>query len=368
MQMATAVANQRVPVLLVLTEQSRSDVTRIFERINPDADHELLQRIEEYVAVETMDDVTALPALIRRRVPEYYEHTQVIIVDSIQGSGLAATATRSYQQLFNFVDEARARGIATCLISHVTKRGAVAGPRSLQHKVDVAVVLRKALGVRQMFIAKNRFGPEIVDPILLDVTAAGLAPSRHATESISAAYGYAGVGDELLEIQAAVTLPKLNGRAELACPFLPNKRVKQILATLSGLPGIDVSDLSYSINAYLPDARGYLPPIDLPLALAILAAYLHRPLPAQTVFAGALDLRRTVRSPDGAYLYALGQLLGDSLAPAVRRVVLPRPAIRLLHESFPTDRPRPDVEIVGIQTLDELLVLLWPDAFASCSE
>jgi hypothetical protein len=53
------------------------------------------------------------------------------------------------------------------------------------------------------------------------------------------------------------------------------------------------------------------------------------------------------------------------LAPAVRRVVLPHAAARLLQESFPTDRPRPDVEVVGVQTLDELLALLWPDVFAS---
>ncbi len=367
-QVATALAHQRIPVLFVLTEQSRDDLAEIFERVNPDADAELAGLLREYIDLEPLDDVKGLPVLLRRRVPELYPHTKVIVVDSIQGSGLASTATRTYQRIFEFVDEARAHGITTCLISHVTKRGTIAGPKSLEHKVDVALVLRKALGTRQLFVPKNRYGAEVTEPLLLDVSERGLAPSRHAVEATSAALGYAGEGDELLEIQASVSLPRLGGRGELACPFLPAKRIKQILTTLSTLPGIDIGDLSCSINAYLPNLRGYAPVADLPLALAMLAAYLHLPLPAQTLFAGQLDLRRTIRSANPVYLSALAGLLTNGMAPGVRQVVLSAGAVGALEDAFPTDLPRPAVEVVGVRTLDELLTLLWPSVFATSDD
>jgi DNA repair protein RadA/Sms len=366
-QIAAELARQRVPVLIVLTEQTRRELEDVFERVLPAADLTLRGAVREYVNAETVDDVRELPSLLRRRVPELYPFTRVIIVDSIQGSGLASTATRTYQRVFQFLDECRARDITTCLVSHVTKRGAIAGPKSLEHKVDVAIVLRKALGLRQLFIAKNRFGPEVVEPILLDVSERGLTPSPHAQETTSAAIGYAGEGDELLEIQASVSLPKLGGRGALACPFLPAQRVRQILTTISSLPGVDVGDLSYSINAYLPNMRGYVSVADLPLALALLSAYLHLPLPTDPLLAGQVDLRRSVRPVSATYLASLALLLSDGLAPGIRRVVMSGACLGLFNESFPAESPRSNVAVVGVRTLDELLAILWPGVFGQAS-
>lgn len=362
-QMLTTLAAQRVPALVVLTEQSRDDLDVLFERINPQLGEPLARRMRECLAAEMLDDVATLPTLIRRRLPERYPRTQLIVVDSIQGSGLAATATRTYQQIFEFVDEARVRGITTCLISHVTKRGAIAGPKSLEHKVDVALILRKAMGYRQLFVAKNRFGPEVVEPLLLQVSQTGLAPSPHAAEALSSAVGYAGDGDELLEIQTAVSLPRLGGRGELNCPFLPAKRVRQLLGTVSGIPGIDISDLSYSIDAYIPNRRGYTPMADLPVALAMVSAYLRLPLPTDTLFAGQLDLRRVVRPPSAAYLGALAAALSNGATATVRRVMLSSGSVGMLEDLFVDEATRQAVEVVGVNTLDELLELLWPGTF-----
>jgi hypothetical protein len=162
-----------------------------------------------------------------------------------------------------------------------------------------------------------------------------------------------------------LSLPKLGSRGGMNCPFLPQKRIKLIVDTLNGLPGIDIADLTYSIDVYVPVTRGYVPCAELTFAVAMLAAYVRLPVPGDMLFVGQLDLRRAIRPPNAAYLQALATLLGDGMAPGVRRVVLSGAAAGMLAESFPADLPRPDVELVGVRTLDELLALLWPAVFSN---
>src|SRR5439155_17250557 len=134
---------------------------------------------------------------------------QIILIDSVQGRRLAATATQKYHALYEFIENAKAQGIVTILICHVTKRGEIAGPRALEHNVDCVLYIRSAFRLRLLFVPKNRFGPARLDPVVLMMDAKGrLVESPHTTAKSCAVFGYGGVGDDLAEGQASVMLPR----------------------------------------------------------------------------------------------------------------------------------------------------------------
>ena len=66
----------------------------------------------------------------------------MLVYDSIQGRGLAATATQRYRSLYKFNDLAKNSGLCTLLIGHITKRGQIAGPKDLEHNIDAMIYLR----------------------------------------------------------------------------------------------------------------------------------------------------------------------------------------------------------------------------------
>lgn len=360
-QIASSLAHQNKKILMLINEQTPGELRTVFGRVTGRRNANLPQLLLENIAVEPFDTPADLLHLIRRKIPVCYPELDLIIIDSLQGGGLASTATSSYRQYYAFLDETKACGLTTLTLAHVTKAGKPAGPKTLEHKVDVCLVVRKAASLRHLYIPKNRFGPEITEPLALLNTAVGLIPSPHSQGAIASVLSFLGQSDEFLEVQVAVSLPKLGGRAELNAPFLPIKRVRQIITTLHKLPDLDMNDLCFAINALVPDAHGYSTAIDLPLAIAVLSAYLQQPVDSNALFMGGLDLRRNIRPPDVSIINSLAQLLSDNDQQPVTQVYLSSAAAGLLRESLQqTNAAVITPKIVGVRTLDELLQILWP--------
>lgn len=366
-QIATDMAGASKKILMLLNEQSPAELCSVFARVSGSRGMKVPRTVQENVAVEQFDSPADLLHILRRKLPSYYPDTELVVVDSLQGGGLASTATSGYRQYYDFLDEAKANGLTTLTLAHVTKSGKIAGPKTLEHKVDVCMVLRKAASLRHLFIPKNRFGPEVTEPITLLNTAEGLKPSPYSNGATASVLGYIGQGDELLEVQVEVSLPKLGGRAELNAPFLHGKRVKQIITTLRKLPDLNLNDVCYAINALVPDGHGYSTAIDLPLAMAVLSAYLQQPIPQNALFIGGLDLRRNVRPPTASLIKSLSQMLDGGSQPFIRDVYVSSAAAGMLsdsvadHDSHALGHAR----INGIRTLDELLQVIWPDVVQS---
>jgi len=184
---------------------------------------------------------------------------------------LSPNATRKYMALFAFLQLARAQGLVVILVGHVVKNGNIAGPKTLEHVVDAVLYIRRAFRLRPFFVYKSRFGPEIFEPIVLTMDDRGcLIKSPLSLAKRAVASGYSGVGQELVEVQAAVTLPKFGSRPQLVCPFLPEKRIRQLLGILSAVPGVDLGmDLNFHISCYLPNGQRYSEQLDVPIALVI---------------------------------------------------------------------------------------------------
>jgi hypothetical protein len=191
-----------------------------------------------------------------------------------------------------------------------------------------------------------------------------LMQSPHTAAKSVGVFGYAGIGDELSEGQASVSLPRYGSRPELNAPFLPSKKVKQLLSVLSTLKDVDLTDLSYEINCYVPRQQRYRQELDLPIALALLCSYLRRNLPERSLFVGELDLTRRIRAPEPLYLAALAQLVASPQRRHLTTVFL---SLDCCDDSRKM-RPEPEgksmqeiVDVRGFDTLESLLVHLWPD-------
>jgi len=327
-------------------------------------------RIEENFSIDdSVSSMEALPDFLARQVlggSSPHSDAALIIVDSIQGLGTAPTSSKPYQRLFDFNRWAKEDGIAVILVGHVTKGGAIAGPRSLEHNVDCVLYLRKAMRLRPLFVPKNRFGPERHEPLTLVMDDLGcLEKSKHVRARASQTFGLLDGGPGgIVEVQALVKLPKYGDKPGIKAPYLPRQKLSQLIGIVSSLHEIDISDLTFEVNCALPGGRQYRETLDLPLAMSMLSSYFQRQIPEGTLFAGELDLFQNVRPLSSGWRGALADALSPDpdrpLAHCVRRVYVSGECadeVRLaLGES------RPEVDVHGLATLEDAVKAMWPDA------
>lgn len=367
-QAAVDLALQGCTVVFLLSEQTPEEAVPVFARVVGSDLARLPSDVQDNVSLHTFESPADLPGLIRSGRLGSVAGIDLIVVDSLQGGGLLSSSVRAYRPYYEFADHAKRHGVATLTTAHVTKSGKTAGPKTLEHKVDVSLVLGKAGNYRPFYLAKNRFGPELADPIMLESASSGLILSPHRLGQTASVLGYPGEGDQVVEVQASVGLPRFGACGEITAPFLHGKRIRQIVSTLAKLPGLDLNHSSYVVNALAPDMQGYAPAMDLAIAMAILAAYLQQPIPPRTVFVGSLDLRLHIRTPGLDYLSALGHLLDGIPGGSIRRVHLSMAAAGLLAELRHAPPNADEVQIVGVRTLEDLLDIIWPGVIGKAGD
>ncbi len=151
LQLSRALAGRGVRVLYVSGEESAAQVRLRAERLGPTPP-------ELYLLCET--EVEEVLAQVGPLAP------QVVVVDSIQtafvseASGAPGAVTQVRESALRYLDLAKGGGVPVFLVGHVTKDGAVAGPRVLEHMVDAVLYLEgeRYHDVRVLRAAKNRFG------------------------------------------------------------------------------------------------------------------------------------------------------------------------------------------------------------------
>jgi len=361
-----------VKVLYIPTEQSLTDVKRVVNRIfNLQMEKE--PGITENLYIDNIDDLAMLPWFLNHRVlpsESEYNSCEIIAIDSLQGGGLSTGVGEKYKALLNFIDTAKGTGITCLFVNHVTKSGGIAGPKALEHAVDSIIYIRRALRLRPLFVPKNRFGPATLDPIVLIMDENGLKESPHVTSEASTVLGYSGIGGDFAEAQASVTIPRYGSRPGLNAPFLPSKKIKQLLKVLGTLKDIDVVDLSYDINCYIPGRHGYTSVLDLPIIIALLSSYLHQHIESDTLFVGEVDLTKQIRPPERTYLAGLAEAICESYPRNIKKVYMSEKCA----DDFMAMRPSESgpkiadiVEVYGVRDLDSLISKLWPSLSAKLS-
>ncbi|PTR29047.1 DNA repair protein RadA/Sms [Rhodococcus sp. OK519] len=239
----------------------------------------------------------------------------LLIVDSVQTmlaadvDGVVGGVTQVRAITSALTSLAKASGVPVLLIGHVTKDGAVAGPRSLEHLVDVVLHFEgdKHSSLRMVRGIKNRFGAadevgcfELREDGIVGVSdPSGLFLHHRADEVSGTAVTVTMDGKRPLlgEVQALVA-PTNNPSPRRAVSGLDSARVSMVLAVLERRHGIKLSDKEV-YAATVGGMRMTDPSCDLALAVAVASAGKNRPISAGTVVLGEVGLAGEVRRVSG---------------------------------------------------------------------
>jgi DNA repair protein RadA/Sms len=235
----------------------------------------------------------------------------VAVIDSIQTMWLdtvdstPGTVTQVRASAQALVELAKRRGIAVLLVGHVTKDGAIAGPRVLEHMVDTVLYFEGERGhqFRILRTVKNRFGPtdeigvfEMSDRGLSDVanpSALFLADRRGHVSGTCVFAGIEGTRPLLVEIQALVS-PSSLATPRRAVVGWDSNRLAMVLAVLEARCGVTVG----ANDVYLNVAGGLRigePAADLAVAAAVISSLADEQVPGDMVVFGEIGLGGEVR-------------------------------------------------------------------------
>jgi DNA repair protein RadA/Sms len=235
----------------------------------------------------------------------------VVLVDSIQTlatdrvESAAGSVAQVRESAALLAAAAKSRGAALILIGHVTKEGTLAGPRVLEHLVDVVLGFEGDRGqaFRLLRASKNRFGStqEIGVFRMTDTGLEGvenpselfLAQRRTGAPGSCIAPLVEGTRPLLLELQALVA-PAGYGTARRTCIGIDDARLALLLAVLDRRGGVDLVGRDVYVNV-AGGVRVVEPGADLALALAIASSRLEIPVPADVAACGELGLGGEVR-------------------------------------------------------------------------
>jgi DNA repair protein RadA/Sms len=296
LQMA-ALCNARGRVVYVSGEESPSQVRQRAERLGLD-----LERIN--IFCET--GIHSIEQLVRTEKP------QVLIIDSLQTletdelTSMAGSVGQMKNCCMELTSICKANGTAVFFIGHVTKEGAIAGPKVIEHVVDTVVYFEEgSSNVRIVRASKNRFGS--VDEIgIFRMTEKGLEAvgdpssffvSQRTEETLPPGIAYTAVSEGsrtfLVEIQALVVRAK-TGVSRVYSDRIDTSRVMRIAAILERHAGVTLSDKDIYVNV-AGGVRVNDVSVELAIAMALWSAAYNRSLNGGTVCFGELSLAGEVR-------------------------------------------------------------------------
>lgn len=296
LQIAAHIAGSKA-VLYASGEESASQVKLRAKRLGADNRDDL-----EFIASTSSDDIAAT---IRAG-----KH-QLVIVDSIQTLAMAdiSSAPGTVSQITNssnaIIRAAKESSAAVILVGHVTKEGSIAGPKVLEHLVDVVLQFEgdRYGGFKVVRAAKNRYGSTteaaIFDmsedglEIVENPSAALLAERQDADGSVVLAT-LEGTRPLLVEIQALVNPTNFGYPKRTASGFDLN-RLNLLIAVLERRTKLDLSQSDVYINV-VGGLRLVDPAADLAVCMAIASAAAGRKLAAGAVVFGEVGLGGEVRS------------------------------------------------------------------------
>lgn len=236
---------------------------------------------------------------------------RVVIVDSIQTTyaeeleGAPGNVGQVRECAARLVRFAKDSGTAVLLVGHVTRGGAIAGPKTLEHVVDTVVYFEgdAASDFRILRAVKNRFGS--VDEVgIFEMTAGGLRPVSNPSAAFLSgrdadAPGSAvtalmeGTRPVLIEIQALASRTGY-GTPQRVATGLEHKRLAVLLAVLERRAGLRFHDLDVFVNV-TGGVRLIEPASDLAVVAALCSSVVDRPVPRDTLFLGEVGLGGEVR-------------------------------------------------------------------------
>lgn len=295
---------------------------------------------------------------------EYLEEVtpDLVIIDSIQTvyseslSSIPGSVSQLRECTAKIMELAKKSDRVFFLVGHVTKDGALAGPKVLEHMVDVVIYFEgeKHFSFRLLRGVKNRFGS--TDEIgLLEMSGLGLREVRDPSQIFlstkdptvcgsAVVASFEGSRPLLIEIQALVSSAG-PGYVRRMASGIDQNRLALIIAVLEKRRGVNLS----THDVYLKVTGGVFlrdPSVDLGIAAAIVSSYRDLPLPVDMVFLGELGLSGEIRP-----IPFLDARLKEADKLGFKQAVIPAGA------NFGS-RKAGGLEIIEIRNLDEFIALV----------
>jgi DNA repair protein RadA/Sms len=323
-------------LLTVAAESARHGLTSLYLTGEESAAQvrlraERLKAIDPSLWLAAETDLAALISHVDRVQPD------LLIIDSIQTIANSAleSAPGSMTQVREVANTAiriaKERGITVILVGHVTKDGSIAGPRLLEHLVDVVLNFEGERHSRLRLIraVKNRFGAtdevgcfDLHDGGITGVAdPTGLFTTRHAEPVPGTCLTVALEGRRALvaEIQALVGAEKDQdyGNARRVTSGLDSARCAMTLAVLELRSGVNLAGRDIYI-ATVGGMKLVEPSVDLALALAVASAAVNLALPPDLIAIGEVGLAGEIRRVNG-----LQQRAQEAFRLGFKKAILP---------------------------------------------
>jgi DNA repair protein RadA/Sms len=296
LQLAAHLSGAGFPCLFASGEESRDQVASRAVRIGVDT-----------------SEVSFVPG---RELPEVVQAARdarpaVLVVDSIQslrdpsGPQLPGGPSQVRGCTDALVGLAKAEGIAVLLAGHVTKDGDLAGPRTLEHAVDLVVTFDgdPRSGMRMLSGGKNRFGREgevawfeMGSDGLREIDPGRLLRSGSAEAGAATALPLAGRRSLAVEVQALVAPGESSSRRQVT--GLDARRFQLVAAVLDRVLALGLARAEL-YGATLGGVRVDDPGCDLAIAAALVSAATGVAPPSGTAFVGEIGLTGRVRAAPG---------------------------------------------------------------------
>lgn len=287
-----------------------------------------------------------------------------LVIDSIQTvfhpsiSSAPGSVSQVRECTAHFMRIAKSKGIATVLVGHVTKEGAIAGPRLLEHMVDCVLYFEgeRHHTYRVLRAVKNRFG-STNEIGIFEMQETGLVEVNNPSELFlserplgvagsTVVASMEGTRPVLVELQALVSPTNFPSPRRMATGFDHN-RLSLIIAVLEKRNGLFLQ----TQDVYLNVAGGVKldePAVDLAVAVSIASSFRDCPTQPFDAIFGEIGLTGEVRG-----VSRVDQRVKEAEKLGFRRVILPQKSLKGWN-------PPLGMEVVGVNTVQEALDAALP--------
>ncbi|KTB82083.1 DNA repair protein RadA [Pseudomonas syringae pv. syringae PD2774] len=332
---------QRMPALYVTGEESQQQVAMRARRLG-------LPQDKLRVMTETCIETIIATAKVEKPKVMVIDSIQTIFTEQLQSApgGVSALLVRYAKQ----------SGTAIFLVGHVTKEGALAGPRVLEHMVDTVLYFEGESDgrLRLLRAVKNRFGAVnelgvfgMTDKGLKEVSNPSAIFLTRAQEEVPGSVVMAtweGTRPMLVEVQALVDDSHMSNPRRVTLG-LDQNRLAMLLAVLHRHGGIPTHDQDVFLNV-VGGVKVLETASDLALMAAVMSSLRNRPLPHDLLVFGEVGLSGEVRPvPSGQ------ERLKEAAKHGFKRAIVPK-------GNAPKEAP-PGLQIIAVTRLEQALDALF---------
>ena len=296
LQICDKIAALQKKVLYISGEESVAQIGNRANRLNISS---------ELISIINENYLENILATLEKESPDFIVIDSIQVMTSQNSSSMSGSISQIRQVTEKLMEFAKKNRKAMLIIGHITKEGNLAGPKTLEHLVDVVIHLEgeRYQNLRILRGLKNRFGPTSEIGIF-EMAQTGLVEVKNPSakileerpkDSIGSALSITIEGNRpfIIEIQA-LTNPTVFGYPKRTASGFDVNRLNLLIAVIQKYTGINLSNQDVYVNV-IGGLKIKDPAVDLAVVSAIISSYNKTPLPMDAVYFGEVGLSGEIR-------------------------------------------------------------------------